>query len=147
MHILTNCLILVNMLHYIIKGLKMSAKKLLMSVRYRKGEITAVARMCIRDSALATDSQEMVLPANFSLAHAPDAASMMDITPELVQMFRDFTDKLDNSVKEAKEADEKALAEAKAVEDAKIKIDEETNKALVDTAKKATNKEPTEVKK
>lgn len=120
----------------------MNVKKLLISVRYRKGEITAITRMCIRDSALSVDSHETSLPGNFSLSHAPDAASMMDITPELVQMFKDFTRKLEMAVKEAKEADEKALVEAKAAEKANLKAEEDKDKKADNLLSKPEIKSP-----
>ena len=99
----------------------MASKKLLMSVRHNKGEVTTMATISIRDSALAPNSSENVIPGNFSLSHAPHAASMMDITPELVAMFKELVVKLENAVKEAEVEAAKAAAEAKAEEKAEEK--------------------------
>lgn len=116
------------------EGSKMKYKKLLIAVRYRKGEITAMTRLSIRDSALAGDKEELVLPGDFSLARSPDTAAMLDITPELVASIRAFADTLELAVKDAEKAEkdrlkaiaaeEKAAKEKEAAEEAKKGGDE-----------------------
>jgi CO dehydrogenase/acetyl-CoA synthase alpha subunit len=102
----------------------MSSKRLLISTRYRKGELTAMTSFAIRESMLAEDQCEMVLPGEFSLARSPDVTAAMPITQELIDHLKTFVAKLEDAIKVA----EVPAEEVKEVEPIKEEPKKDTNK-------------------
>ncbi len=95
------------------------SKKLLVSVRHRAGEVTAMAILSTRDSMLSPDKNELIFPGEFSLSKRPDDAAALDVTPELVERLKNFVAELENGLVAEPEAVVEAKEEVKIEEDPK----------------------------
>ena len=116
----------------------MSSKRLLISTRYRKGELTAMTSLAIRESMLAEDQYEMVLPGEFSLARSPDVTAAMPITQELIDNIKAFVAKLEDAMKVV-EAPAEEVKEAEPV-----KTDTDTQQKAEQTKKETASDTPHE---